>query len=79
MICMIKLMEGYNSIKSMMMKKKSMIIMMSMMKKMSMMMKTKSMMMSMIIFGTQPEIIKMSPVIRELEKRGLDYFILHTG
>ena len=32
-----------------------------------------------VILGTRPEIIKMSPVIRELEKRGLDYFILHTG
>ncbi|AIY90186.1 UDP-N-acetylglucosamine 2-epimerase [Geoglobus acetivorans] len=32
-----------------------------------------------IILGTRPEIIKMSPVIRECEKRGLDYFILHTG
>jgi len=32
-----------------------------------------------IILGTRPEIIKMSPVIRELENKGLDYFILHTG
>lgn len=32
-----------------------------------------------IILGTRPEIIKMSPVIRELEKKNLDYFILHTG
>jgi len=32
-----------------------------------------------IILGTRPEIIKMSPVMRELEKRHLDYFILHTG
>jgi len=32
-----------------------------------------------VILGTRPEIIKMSPIIRELEKRGLDYFILHTG
>ena len=32
-----------------------------------------------IILGTRPEIIKMSPVIRELEHQGLDYFILHTG
>ncbi len=32
-----------------------------------------------IILGTRPEIIKMSPVIRECGKRGLDYFILHTG
>lgn len=32
-----------------------------------------------IILGTRPEIIKMSPVIRECERRGLDYFVLHTG
>jgi UDP-N-acetylglucosamine 2-epimerase (non-hydrolysing) len=32
-----------------------------------------------IILGTRPEIIKMSPVIRECGKRGLDYYILHTG
>ncbi len=32
-----------------------------------------------IILGTRPEIIKMSPIIRELEKRQQDFFILHTG
>ncbi|MCK4736641.1 MAG: UDP-N-acetylglucosamine 2-epimerase (non-hydrolyzing) [Methanophagales archaeon] len=32
-----------------------------------------------IILGTRPEIIKMSPVVRECENRNLDYFILHTG
>ena len=32
-----------------------------------------------LILGTRPEIIKMSPVIRELEKKKLDFFILHTG
>jgi UDP-N-acetylglucosamine 2-epimerase (non-hydrolysing) len=32
-----------------------------------------------IILGTRPEIIKFSPIIRECEKRKLDYFILHTG
>jgi len=32
-----------------------------------------------IILGTRPEIIKMSPVIRECERREIDYFILHTG
>lgn len=32
-----------------------------------------------IILGTRPEIIKMSPVIKQLEKRGIDFFILHTG
>jgi len=30
------------------------------------------------LLGTRPEIIKMSPVIRECERRNLDYFILHT-
>ncbi|WP_292518331.1 non-hydrolyzing UDP-N-acetylglucosamine 2-epimerase [Methanoculleus sp.] len=32
-----------------------------------------------VLLGTRPEIIKMSPVIRECERRGLDYFIIHTG
>jgi len=32
-----------------------------------------------IILGTRPEIIKMSPVVRECEKKHVDYFILHTG
>lgn len=32
-----------------------------------------------VILGTRPEIIKMAPVIRELEHQGLDFFILHTG
>ena len=32
-----------------------------------------------IILGTRPELIKVSPVIRECEKRNSDYFILHTG
>lgn len=32
-----------------------------------------------IILGTRPEIIKMSLIIRELEKRSIEYFILHTG
>lgn len=32
-----------------------------------------------IIVGTRPEIIKMSPIIRECEKLDLDYFVLHTG
>jgi len=32
-----------------------------------------------IILGTRPEIIKMSPVIRECENQNLDYFIMHTG
>lgn len=32
-----------------------------------------------IILGTRPEIIKMAPVVWELEKRKNDFFILHTG
>jgi UDP-N-acetylglucosamine 2-epimerase (non-hydrolysing) len=32
-----------------------------------------------VTLGTRPEIIKMAPVIRELERRQADYFILHTG
>lgn len=33
----------------------------------------------MIVLGTRPEIIKMSSVIRELNRRKPDYYILHTG
>jgi len=32
-----------------------------------------------VILGTRPEIIKMSPIIRELERQKKDYLILHTG
>jgi UDP-N-acetylglucosamine 2-epimerase (non-hydrolysing) len=32
-----------------------------------------------IVLGTRPEIIKMSPIIRESQEKGIDYFILHTG
>jgi len=32
-----------------------------------------------VILGTRPEIIKMTPIIRECEHRNIDYFILHTG
>ncbi|AKB43099.1 non-hydrolyzing UDP-N-acetylglucosamine 2-epimerase [Methanosarcina vacuolata] len=32
-----------------------------------------------IILGTRPEIIKMSPIIRQCEKQGINYYILHTG
>ncbi len=32
-----------------------------------------------VVLGTRPEIIKMSPVIRALEGRGVDHFVLHTG
>ncbi|HTX60686.1 MAG TPA: UDP-N-acetylglucosamine 2-epimerase (non-hydrolyzing) [Methanobacterium sp.] len=31
------------------------------------------------IVGTRPEIIKMSPLIDEVEKRGIDYILIHTG
>ncbi|MHC1604391.1 MAG: non-hydrolyzing UDP-N-acetylglucosamine 2-epimerase [Candidatus Methanofastidiosia archaeon] len=32
-----------------------------------------------IVLGTRPEIIKFSPIIRDLEKRRTDYFVIHTG
>jgi UDP-N-acetylglucosamine 2-epimerase (non-hydrolysing) len=32
-----------------------------------------------VVVGTRPEIIKMSPIIRECERLNLDYFILHSG
>jgi len=32
-----------------------------------------------VILGTRPEIIKMSPIIRECQKRSLNFFILHTN
>ncbi len=32
-----------------------------------------------IILGTRPEIIKMAPIIRECQKRSLDFSVLHTG
>ncbi|MDI6867730.1 non-hydrolyzing UDP-N-acetylglucosamine 2-epimerase [Methanoculleus sp.] len=32
-----------------------------------------------IVLGTRPEIIKMSPIIRECEAWNADYFILHSG
>ncbi len=32
-----------------------------------------------VILGTRPEIIKMAPVIRELESGQVEFFILHTG
>ena len=31
------------------------------------------------MLGMEPEIIKMAPVIRECQKRGLDYSVIHTG
>ena len=32
-----------------------------------------------IIIGTCPEVIKMSHVVRACERRGADWFVLHTG
>jgi UDP-N-acetylglucosamine 2-epimerase (non-hydrolysing) len=32
-----------------------------------------------IVLGTRPEIIKTAPVIKELQKKKSDFFILHTG
>jgi UDP-N-acetylglucosamine 2-epimerase (non-hydrolysing) len=32
-----------------------------------------------IVLGTRPEIVKLSPIIRECQRLHLDYFILHTG
>ena len=34
---------------------------------------------SCIVLGTRPEIIKFSPIIRELERLGLDYHVVHTN
>lgn len=31
------------------------------------------------ILGTRPEIVKMSPVIRYCQERGLDHYVIHTG
>ena len=32
-----------------------------------------------IVFGTRPEIIKACPIIRVLEEKKIDYFVIHTG
>ena len=32
-----------------------------------------------VVLGTRPEIIKFSPVVRELARAGLDFYVLHTG
>jgi UDP-N-acetylglucosamine 2-epimerase (non-hydrolysing) len=32
-----------------------------------------------IVLGTRPEIVKLSPIVRELEHLNLEYSILHTG
>jgi UDP-N-acetylglucosamine 2-epimerase (non-hydrolysing) len=31
------------------------------------------------VLGTRPEIVKMAPIIKELEKRDIGYFVIHTG
>jgi len=32
-----------------------------------------------IILGTMPKIINLAPIVKELEKRNLKFFILHAG
>ncbi len=32
-----------------------------------------------IILGTRPEIIKMAPIIREIQKRKIEYYVIHSG
>jgi len=32
-----------------------------------------------IVVGTRPEIIKMAPIIKQLERRGIDFLFIHTG
>lgn len=32
-----------------------------------------------VVFGTRPEIIKMSPIIKELQRRKLRHVVIHTG
>ncbi len=32
-----------------------------------------------IVLGTRPEIIKMSPIIKECIAQGIDYYVMHTG
>jgi UDP-N-acetylglucosamine 2-epimerase (non-hydrolysing) len=32
-----------------------------------------------IVVGTRPEIVKMTPVVHEFERRNIDVFLLHTG
>jgi len=32
-----------------------------------------------VVVGTRPEIIKMAPVIKELEQQGLPFYFIHTG
>lgn len=33
----------------------------------------------MVVLGTRPEIIKLAPVIREVEHRGIENYLVHTG
>jgi UDP-N-acetylglucosamine 2-epimerase (non-hydrolysing) len=32
-----------------------------------------------VVLGTRPEIVKMSPIVRELQRRGYDFDLVHTG
>ncbi|MHA2082921.1 MAG: non-hydrolyzing UDP-N-acetylglucosamine 2-epimerase [Candidatus Thorarchaeota archaeon] len=32
-----------------------------------------------LVIGTRPEIIKMSPIVHECVRRGVDFYLLHTG
>jgi UDP-N-acetylglucosamine 2-epimerase (non-hydrolysing) len=32
-----------------------------------------------VVLGTRPEIIKLAPLIKELHKKEMDFFVLHTG
>jgi len=32
-----------------------------------------------VVLGTRPEIIKLAPIIRTLEREAINYFVLHTG
>ena len=32
-----------------------------------------------MVLGTRPEIIKLSPIMRACEEKGIEYFIIHTG
>jgi UDP-N-acetylglucosamine 2-epimerase (non-hydrolysing) len=32
-----------------------------------------------VVLGTRPEIVKMAPIITELERKGMAYYVVHTG
>jgi UDP-N-acetylglucosamine 2-epimerase (non-hydrolysing) len=32
-----------------------------------------------VVVGTRPEIIKMAPIVKELEKRGMEFTFIHSG